>query len=84
MSDNDKKIDRRTKWDSQNVDRIALNIKKNNPINKVVMQKAADVLNVSLSAFITDAICMYIWEHEKLGEKWLDDNKNVPDEEQFK
>lgn len=58
------------------VDRVVINIRTAATINEAVIQKAADTAGVSQARFLAEAVAAYILTHEKLGEKWLDENGN--------
>ena len=61
-------------WKAENTDKIQFVARKDSPINKAVLQKAADALGLSLAAFLMKSAGMYILN--ELGPEWLEENEN--------
>ena len=61
-------------WKADNTDKIQFSARKDAPINKTVLHKAADALGLSLAAFLMKSAGMYILN--ELGQEWLEENEN--------
>jgi len=66
-------------WQAEKVDRIPLNIRRDAPVNKQVLQEAAEAAGMSLAKFLMEAAVAYILNHDNLGNDWLDEHKNKGD-----
>lgn len=63
-------------WTKDKTTRVNMDIRNDATINSSVIQKAADTVGIPRARFLAEAVAAYILTHEKLGEKWLEENGN--------
>jgi len=63
-------------WTKEKTSRVLMDVRDDAPINKAVIQKAADTCGMPLARFLAEAVAAYILSHDRLGEKWLEENGN--------
>lgn len=70
----DNSNEQKAAWAAEKVDRVAVNMRRDMPVNKTVFQKAAQALDMSLSEFLVMSGTKYILDN--LGAEWLEENQN--------
>lgn len=70
----DTEADRVQAWQAEKIDRVALNMRRDMPVNKAVFQRAAKAMDMSLQEFLVMGGTKYILDN--LGTEWLEENQN--------